>query len=73
MERLERAKKEHEELSEKIVKLNKEIHDKITKISNAEVKAAYSEMNMYIFADMLFANYIVQLKEIWQSKKDSLK
>lgn len=58
---------------EKIVKLNKEIHDKITKISNAEVNAAYSEMNMYIFADMLFANYIVQLKEIWQSKKDSLK
>ena len=58
---------------EKIVKLNKEIRDKITKISNAEVNAAYSEMNMYIFSDMLFANYIVQLKEIWQSKKDSLK
>ena len=51
---------------EKIVKLNKEIRDKITKISNAEVNAAYSEMNMYIFSDMLFANYIVQLKEIWQ-------
>ena len=58
---------------EKIVKLNEEIRDKITKISNAEVNAAYSEMNMYIFSDMLFANYIVQLKEIWQSKKDSLK
>ena len=58
---------------EKIVKLNKEIRDKITKISNAEVNAAYSEMNIYIFSDMLFANYIVQLKEIWQSKKDSLK
>ena len=58
---------------EKIVKLNKEIRDKITKISNAEVNAAYSEMNMYIFSDMLFANYIVQLKEIWQSKKDLLK
>lgn len=60
-------------LIEKIVELNEEIRDKITKISNVEVKTAYSEMNMYIFSDMLFANYIVQLKEIWQSKKDSLK
>lgn len=60
-------------LIEKIVELNEEIRDKIAEISNAEVNAAYSEMNMYIFSDMLFANYIVQLKEIWQSKKDSLK
>lgn len=56
-------------LIEKIVELNEEIRDKITGISNAEVNAAYSEMNMYIFSDMLFANYIVQLKEIWKSKK----
>ena len=60
-------------LIEKIVELNEGIRDKITEISNVEVKTAYSEMNMYIFSDMLFANYIVQLKEIWQSKKDSLK